>query len=80
MIEGGWNNGLVQKTGLYLERRRMGQDPTIVAIAVKAQQRLARRYAHLSRRKHPNVAVTAVAREMCGFVWAVMRAVPQPQV
>lgn len=26
---------------------------------------------------HPNVAVTAVARELCGFVWAIMNTGPQ---
>jgi hypothetical protein len=28
-------------------------------------------------RKHPNVVVVAVARELCGFVWAIMKAAPQ---
>jgi hypothetical protein len=53
----------------------MGQDPAIVGIAVKAQQRLRKRVHRLCFRKHKNVAVTAVAREMCGFVWAIMREV-----
>ena len=61
---------------LIIKRRRQGQPPEVVGIAVKAQHRLSKRYWHLVQRKHHNVAVIAVARELCGFVWALMRAVP----
>jgi transposase len=45
-------------------------------IAWKAQSRLAARYRALSRRgKRPTVVVTAIARELAGFIWAVNRAV-----
>ncbi|MBM4130731.1 IS110 family transposase [bacterium] len=57
---------------LRLQRRRAGQNPTLVGIALKAQHRLERRYAHLARTKHTNKAITAVAREFCGFVWAML--------
>ena len=41
-------------------------------VAWKAQQRLHKRYrALLARGKKSQVAVTAVARELLGFVWAV---------
>jgi hypothetical protein len=46
-------------------------------MALKAQHRLSKRFCALMQRKHPNVAVVAVARELCGFVWAIMRAAPQ---
>jgi hypothetical protein len=55
----------------------LGQKPEAVAIAVEAQHRLSRRFWHLSRRKHPNKAVTAVARELCGFIRAALNAVAQ---
>jgi transposase len=43
-------------------------------IAWKAQCRLSGRYRALIRRgKRKTVAVTAVARELCGFIWAVNR-------
>lgn len=32
---------------------------------------------HLRERKHTNVAVTVLARELCGFVWTIMNAAPQ---
>jgi transposase len=45
------------------------------AIAWKAQCRLNRRYRALIRRgKLKSVAITAVAREFAGFIWAVARA------
>jgi hypothetical protein len=43
-------------------------------IAWKAQMRLCKRYHRLvARGKHPNVAVTAVARELASFMWAIAR-------
>jgi transposase len=41
-------------------------------IAWKAQSRLCDRYRKLSaRNKKPTVVVTAIARELCGFMWAI---------
>ena len=76
LIEAAWNNRHWVGSTLILNRRRQGHPPEIVAIAFKAQHRLSRRFHHLLRRKHVNVAVTAVAREMCGFIWAALRALP----
>src|SRR3989442_13582039 len=54
-----------------------GQPAAIVAEAWRAQQRLHRRYRHLvGHGKRPTVAVTAVARELAGFVWAAMTRTP----
>jgi transposase len=49
-------------------------------IAWKAQLRLCQRYRALSAGgKKPTVVVTAIARELCGFVWAIGREVmPTP--
>jgi transposase len=48
-------------------------------IAWKAQARLSTRYRALTRRgKRPTVVVTAIARELAGFIWAVGRAVDTP--
>jgi hypothetical protein len=44
-------------------------------IAWKAQTRLSARYRHLVRKgKLKTVAVTAVARELSGFIWSINRA------
>ncbi len=77
LIEAGWNNRHQGGADLVLKRRRQGQDPAAVAIAVKAQHRLSKKFRRLWERKHPNVAVVAVARELTGFVWAIMNTAPQ---
>jgi transposase len=54
------------------QKELVGELPTIAAIAWKAQQRLHRRYLHLSAKsKPPAKVVTALARELVGFVWAI---------
>jgi transposase len=54
---------------------RSGADSGAARIAWKAQTRLAARYRALMRKgKLKTVAVTAVARELAGFIWAIHRA------
>jgi len=77
LIEAAWNNSHRSGADLILNRRRQGQPPGVVAIAVNAQHRLSKRFHHLDQRKHRNKVVTAVARELCGFVWAIMKAAPR---
>jgi transposase len=77
LVEAAWNNRHRAAADLVLNRRRQGQPPEVVAIAVKAQHRLSRRFHYLSWKKHKHIAVTAVARELCGFVWAIMKATSQ---
>jgi transposase len=79
LIEAAWNNRSRAAANLILNRRRQGQPPPIVAIAIKAQHRLSRKFYKLWQRKHPHVAITAVAREFCGFIWAILRETPQVQ-
>lgn len=60
--------------------RQEGISPEICSIAWKAQVRLCGRFRKLqARRKNRNKVVTAIARELCGFVWAIARAVPVAQ-
>ena len=48
------------------------QEKPVRDIAWKAQVRLCGRYCKLSATgKKPTVVVTAIARELCGFVWAI---------
>jgi hypothetical protein len=57
---------------IRLERRSEGVPAEICDIAWKAQKRLHKRYRSLvSRGKRSQTAVVAVARELCGFVWAI---------
>jgi transposase len=58
--------------GVALAKRQRGVDPVVLSITGQAQRRLHRRYWHLvNAGKAPSVAVTAVARELVGFVWAI---------
>jgi transposase len=58
--------------GASVRERRSACSATVVHIAEKADRRLSSRYRHLvARGKLPQKAVTAVARELLGFMWAV---------
>jgi transposase len=55
-----------------IRKRQEGQSPKVQDIAWRAQDRLHRKYVRMvSKGKHHNVAVTSVARELLGFVWAI---------
>ena len=48
-------------------------------IAWKAQTRLSGRFRALSKKnKRPTIVVVAIARELCGFIWAIDRAMRVP--
>jgi len=79
LVEAAWNNRHRAGPELPLTRRRQGQPPAVVAIALKAQHRLYKKFWHLDQRKHRHIAITAVARELCGFVWAVLQQVQPGQ-
>ena len=72
LVEAAWNNRHRAAADLIMNRRRQGQPPAVVAIAIKAQHRLSKKFWHLDQRKHRHIAVTAVARELCGFIWAIL--------
>jgi len=54
-----------------MQKRQEHQSKEVRAIAWKAQQRLHKRFKQLAVRKKSVVAVTAIARELVGFVWAI---------
>jgi transposase len=59
-----------------LRARQADLDPAVVAIAWKAQHRLHHRYRQMTTRGKPhNQVVTAVGRELLGFMWAIAREV-----
>ena len=59
LVEAAWNNRHNAGAALVLKRRRQGQAPEIVAIAMKAQLRLVNKFLRLDKRKHRYVAITA---------------------
>lgn len=64
-----------------LQKRQEGLPKVIVDIAWKAQVLLCRRYQRLMKRGKPyNVVVTAIAREIIAYIWAITREVVLPKV
>lgn len=73
LVEAAWNCSRPASTMANFRKRAEGQPEQVVKHALKAQQRLHSRYWRLvNRGKRPPVAAVAVAREMVGFVWALM--------
>jgi transposase len=72
LIESAWHYRRQPRIGNALRLRSIGVAPQVCAIAWKAQKRLHQRLQRLiGRGKNPGEAVTAVARELAGFVWAI---------
>lgn len=73
LVQASWHARKPPRVGVKLQRRRQGQPPWAVAVADRAMRRLHRRYWALVNRGRPsNVAVVAVARELVGFLWAIL--------
>ena len=74
LIETAWNYRHRPAVSAELRKRRTGQPLAVLAIADKAQGRLHRRYIKLKDgyNKPHNKVTTAIARELVGFIWAVL--------
>ena len=73
LVEAGWHYRHRPFVGATLRRRPHGAPAATIAHAWAAQERLYRRYHRLHARGKPNQQViTAVARELTGFVWAAL--------
>jgi transposase len=72
MIESAWAYQYRPWLGGFLLKRQQGLDPEVKEIAWKAQWRLHTRYKKLAAagKKKPQI-VTAVGRELLGFIWAI---------
>lgn len=76
LVECAWSYQHPPRVGAAKQHKVDAAPPAVREIAWKAQCRLHRRYRALIRRgKLKTVAITAVARELAGFIWAVSRAV-----
>jgi len=73
LIQAAWHYRRRPVVGAALRRRQRGQDPAVIAHAWKCQHRLYKLFHRLAERRPSQVAATAVAREMVGFLWAVLR-------
>jgi transposase len=74
LVETAWHYQHRARTGVTLTRRRTGQPARVIAIADQAQQRLCRRFRTMAaaHKPAPKIAV-AIARELAGFLWAVLQ-------
>lgn len=76
LIEAAWQYRLPARITPIIARRQEPVSEAVRALAWKAQQRLCSRYRRLNARQlHKNKIVTALARELTGFVWAIVREV-----
>jgi transposase len=73
LVEAAWHYRHYPFVGQALERRQRGAPADVIAHAWAAQQRLHRRYGRLAARGKPKQhVVTAIARELTGFLWAAL--------
>jgi len=76
VIEAAWAYRYRPAVGAALRKRQAAASAEVRAIAWKAQHRLHARYRHLTARgKCKQQTVTAVGRELFGFIWAIGRQV-----
>ena len=73
LVQAAWHYRLRPAVGAQLKKRQAGQPPGVIAHAWKAQHRLYKLYHRIANRKTSQVAAVAAARELVGFIWAVMR-------
>jgi transposase len=80
LVEAAWSCRHRPAMGLALKKRQEGLSEPVKEIAWKAQHRLHRRYWKLLAAGKPKQkVVTAVARELLGFIWAIGVAIEQEQ-
>jgi transposase len=81
LVEAAWAYRLPARVSRVLLKRQEGVSQSICDIAWKAQLRLCSRYRHLwAKGKVKQVVVTAIARELCAFMWAIANETRVPSV
>jgi transposase len=73
LVQAAWSYQHPPRVGAKLKRRQQGQPPEVVAHAWKAQHRLHKLFKRVAAKRGKQVATVAVARELVGFIWAVMQ-------
>jgi transposase len=77
LVEAAWAYRYKPRVGPTLRSRQRELDVEVRQIAWKAQGRLHHRYVRmLARGKSPQRALVAMARELCGFIWAIAQRTP----
>jgi transposase len=79
LTEAAWAYRLPARVSRALLKRQEDLPESVCNIAWKAQLRLCSRYRHLwNKGKAKQVIVTAIARELCGFMWAIANEIEAP--
>jgi transposase len=79
LIEAAWAYRHTPKVSRIIQLRHQGLSKAIIDRAWDAQLRLCKRFRKLTARGKPhNVALVAVARELCGFIWDIARMATLP--
>jgi transposase len=74
LVEAAWHHRHRPALSQPLRKRREGQPTWVLAIADRAQERLWRRWSRMTFKGKPTQkVVVAMARELVGYIWAVLR-------
>jgi transposase len=74
VVESSWHYRFEPKIGRDLKKRQTCLTPEVRAIAWKAQHRLNHKYRLLLAKGKPKQkAITAIGRELLGFIWAIAK-------
>lgn len=80
LVEAAWSYRHPPRVGVDKQAKVAAAPRPVREIAWKAQTRLSARYRALSRKgKRPTLVATAIARELCGFIWAIQRTMASPE-
>jgi transposase len=78
LVQAAWNYRHRPTIGAALRVRQEGQPAAILAHAWKAQHRCFKLFHRIASKRPPQIAAVAAARELVGFLWAVMIEVQKP--
>lgn len=79
LVEAAWAYRLPARISSKLHKRQEGLPPNVCAISWKAQLRLCARYRRFQLKgKATQLITTAIARELCAFIWAIASEIPTP--
>ncbi|TMO26245.1 IS110 family transposase [Pseudoalteromonas sp. S4741] len=74
LVEGAHTYRYAANISTDMQKRQEGLPKSIIDIAWKAQLRLCKRYKKMiAKGKHYNLVVTAIAREMIAYIWAIAK-------
>ena len=72
LVSAAWKYAQPPRSSRVLQERQQAVSAEVTALSWKAQQRLYKRFRHLSQTKSRCVANIAVARELAGFLWGAL--------